>query len=90
MRWSTVLTGISTLVLFALMTIYARSYRAMRSKYTLGLLLFVGLFVVQNIISLYFYFTMMDFYVAQVLLHVFLFNLLEAIALIVLLLITWG
>lgn len=83
------LTGISTLLLIALLLVYGRSLKKIKSSFTIGLFVFAALFLVQNIVSLYFYATMMDYYAQEVAVHAFILALLEAIAFLVLLRITW-
>lgn len=86
---TTVLTAISTLILAVLMHVYIKNLSKIKSSFTIGLLIFAALFLVQNIISLYFYITMMDYYVPEVELHVFIFTLLQTIGFAVLLKLTW-
>lgn len=89
MSVTTALTGISTLLLIALLLIYAKNLQRIKSNFTIGLFIFAALFLVQNIASLYFYLTMMEYYVPEVAVHVFTLTLLEAIAFLTLLVITW-
>lgn len=84
-----ILTGISTILLVLLNHVYIKSLRKIKSKFTIGLLIFAFLFLMQNIVSLYFYFTMMDYYVPAVEMHVFILTLLQTLAFSVLLKITW-
>jgi hypothetical protein len=89
--WSiiTICNVISVVTLVALMTIYFRNLRHMKSNLLIGLLLFAAIFLVQNIISLYYYFTMMDYYVRDVRNHQFILTVLQTIAFLVMLKITW-
>lgn len=89
MAATTVLTGISTLVLIGLLYVYTQNLKKIKSKFTIGLFIFAALFLLQNLISIYFYFTMIAYYVPEVTVHVFIFTLLQAIAFLVLLKITW-
>ena len=89
MKVITVLTGISTLLLGCLMYIYIKNLRKIKSKFTIGLLIFALLFFVQNLVSLFYFITMMDYYSPEIELHVFLFTLLQVIGFAVLLKITW-
>lgn len=89
MQATTILTAISTLLLSALLYVYLNNLKKIKSKFTIGLFVFALLFLIQNIVSLYFYLTMMDYYVPQVEMHVFIFTLLQAIAFMILLKITW-
>ena len=85
----TILTIISILALGGLLHIYIKSLRKIKSKFTIGLLVFALLFLLQNFISLYFYLTMMDYYAPEVEVHVFALALLQAIAFLILLKISW-
>ena len=89
MNLTTILTAVSILILAAMLHVYIRNLRKIKSNFTLGLLIFALLFLIQNIVSLYFYFTMMDYYVPAVELHVFIFTLLQTIGFAVLLKLTW-
>lgn len=89
MNFTTVLTGISTVSLFGLLYIYIKNLKNIKSKFTIGLLIFAVLFLLQNLISLYFYFTMIYYFVPQVEIHVLILTLLQTIAFLILLKITW-
>ncbi len=89
MQATTILTAVSALLLAALMAIYIRNMRKMRSPFLVGLMLFASLFFVQNLISLYYYATMMAYYVPAVETHVFLLTLLETVAFGILLAMSW-
>ena len=89
MTVTTVLTGISTFLLIGLLYIYTQNLKKIKSNFTFGLFIFATLFLLQNLVSLYFYFTMMNYYVPEVTAHVFIFTLLQAIAFLILLKITW-
>lgn len=89
MNLTTTLTALSALMLAALLHVYIRNLRRIRSNFTIGLMIFALLFLAQNIVSLYFYLTMMDYYVPAVEMHVFLFTLLQTMGFAVLLKLTW-
>ena len=89
MTLTTILTAVSALMLAALLHVYIRNLRKIKSNFTIGLLIFALLFLVQNIVSLYFYLTMMQYYVPAVELHVFIFTLLQTIGFALLLKLTW-
>lgn len=88
MNITTILTGISVLLLLGLLYVYYKNLKKIKSKFTIGLFIFALLFLLQNLVSLYFYLTMMDYYVPQVEIHVFIFSLLQTIAFLILLKIT--
>jgi hypothetical protein len=58
-------------VLIALFILYVRVFRSSKAKFTVGLMLFVGLLMLHNIIAVYGYFMMEPFY-AQALIPYFL------------------
>ncbi len=89
MNLTTILTVISTALLFLLILVYSKTLRKMKSNFTIGLLIFAILFLVQNLLSLFFYFTMTEYYVSSVQIHVFIFTLLQTIAFSILLKITY-
>ena len=89
MNFTTILTSISTLSLLGLLYIYIKNLKNIKSKFTIGLLIFAVLFLLQNLVSLYFYFTMIEYFVPQVEVHVFILTLLQTIAFLILLKITW-
>ena len=83
------LTLISTALLCALIYVYYKNLKVARSKFTIGLFVFAVLFLIQNLISLYYFITMMEYYAPEVEMHVFGLTLLQAIAFAILLKITW-
>ena len=84
-----ILTAISILALLGLVYVYYRNLKQIKSKFTIGLLIFALLFLMQNVISVYYYATMMDYYVPEVKMHVFILTLLQTIGFLILLKITW-
>ena len=89
MNITTVLTGISTLLLLSLLYAYYKNLKNIKSKFTIGLFLFAILFLVQSFVSLFFYITMMKYYAPEVEIHVFIITLLQTIGFAILLKITW-
>lgn len=89
MKAITALTIVSTLLLLGLLYVYYKNLKKIKSKFTFGLFIFALLFLIQNLVSLYYYLTMMDYYVPEVEMHVFIFTLLQAIGFSILLKITW-
>jgi hypothetical protein len=61
----------------------------MRSSFTAGLLSFAALFLVQNIVSFYYFVTMMPYYANGLDVHVFLLTILQTFAFGILNYITW-
>ncbi|PIN79679.1 hypothetical protein COV16_02910 [Candidatus Woesearchaeota archaeon CG10_big_fil_rev_8_21_14_0_10_34_8] len=89
MNLTVIATIVSTILLLILIGVYFRNLSRIKSAFTIGLCVFACLFLLQNLVSLYFFFTMTDLYVDQVALHVFIYVLLQVIAFSVLLGITW-
>ena len=89
MNVTTILTGISTLLLLGLVYIYYKNLRKIKSNFTIGLLIFAILFLAQNLISLFYFITMKNYYAPEVEIHVFILTLLQTIGFAVLLKITW-
>jgi len=89
MMLSIILAVINVLLILPLLYVYIRNYAKMKSTFTLGLLIFVLLFLVHNLLYLYFAITMMPYYASDAQLFGFIFNLLQGIAFLVLNLITW-
>ena len=88
MNITTILTTVSALALAGLLYIYIKNLKNIKSKFTIGLFIFAVLFLIQNLVSLYYYLTMMDYYSPEVEVHVFILTLLQTAAFLVLLKIT--
>ncbi|MDP3917202.1 MAG: hypothetical protein Q8Q42_02845 [Nanoarchaeota archaeon] len=89
MDLTAVLTGINLLILLALMCIYGKNWKRIHSGFTSGLFIFALLFVLQHVITIYFYITMMEYYSPQVTTNVLIQAILQTIAFGTLLYITW-
>jgi hypothetical protein len=84
--WATVaLAATDALLAGGLLVVYAKAYRRVRAPFTLGLIMFAGFFVAQNLLALYAYLTMMHFFPEA--LHVYMVAIMafEALALAVML-----
>ena len=89
MNITTVLTGISTILLLGLIYVYYKNLKKIKSNFTIGLVIFAILFLIQNVVSLYYFITMMKYYAPEVEAHIFILTLLQTIGFAVLLKITW-
>jgi hypothetical protein len=49
-------------ILLALLSVYAKIYKNTKAQFTIGLMFFVGLLILQNIITVYAYFAMSPLY----------------------------
>ena len=89
MNICTILTGISTLLLLGLLYTYYKNLKKIKSNFTIGLFIFALLFLIQNLVSLYYFITMTKYYAPEVEVYEFILTLLQAIGFAVLLKITW-
>lgn len=60
------IVGLNTLLLLALLVFYARMWTQVRSRFTLGLVIFAIVLLVQNAAQLYFFFTMQMYFAGGV------------------------
>ena len=83
------INGINIMLTIVLIFIYARNLKLVKSKMTLGMIFFAGAFLIENVMSLYFYYSLL----MQGINYITTFNLvvkfLEMIGLLVLLYVTW-
>ena len=56
------LVMLNIFILIYLTIIQIRNLRIIRAPFTIGLLLFILVFLIENIVALYFYTTMMEYY----------------------------
>ena len=89
MNITTGITFLSTLLLLGLLYVYYRNLKSAKSKFTIGLFIFAALFMVQNLVSLYYFITMTSYYAPEVEMHVFILTLLQTFGFGILLKITW-
>jgi chromate transport protein ChrA len=89
MQLTFALTVVNIVLLLALAYVYGRNWAGLRSRFTLGLLVFTLAFLVQYVTSFYFYVTNMDYYVDMVSMHVFILTLLQTVGFAVLNGISW-
>jgi len=92
MFWALNLTfaGISSALLGLLLYVYGKNATQIRSKFTIGLVLFAALFLVQNVAGMWIYMAMNDASMgASVALPMLVLNVTETGALGTLLAITW-
>jgi hypothetical protein len=89
MTASMYITGANILLLCSLLVVYVRNLRKVGSTFTVGLLLFAALLLVQNVVSFYFYATMMPYFAAGLEGYVLTFNALQLGAFVILNYLTW-
>ncbi len=76
-------------ILVGLIILYAKTYNSSRAQFTLGLIFFASLLLIQNAIGIYSYVTMAPFFSEAVLPYVLAINIAELGGLSILLKITW-
>lgn len=86
---ATIVSILNVVLLISLLWIYVKGYKIMKSKFALGLILFAGLLLIQNLMAIYFQFAMIMYYSAEVAGFALILNGLEALALISLGYISW-
>lgn len=82
--------GINAVLLAVLLVLYLRIWRQVNSRFTLGLAAFAFVLLAQCGIQLYFFATMMDYYVPGLDVLVLVQNLLMTLALVFLVFVTWS
>lgn len=85
------LAGVNVLLLVGLGTIWLRNYRTFRTTLVLGLVAFAAVLLLENLVALYFFFSMKMLYVADPSIHTVVLVLrgLETVALVILASVTW-
>ena len=83
------LIGINILLTLILAAIYLKNYRAISSKVTLGFLFFAAAFLVENLVDFYFYQSILQQAIYGLTTFHFVVNLVEMVALLVLVWVTW-
>jgi hypothetical protein len=89
MNLAIVIAGINILLILALLKVYLKNYREIPSTHTSGLLLFAGLFLIQNLVLLFYSFTMAEIYAKGVGFFLLVFAILQVVALTILNWISW-
>lgn len=87
--YSFIFTFINCLLILSLIYVYIKNAIKIKSFFTLGLLIFALLFLIQNIVSIYFYITMIPYYVDEVETFGFIYSIIQTVAFIILNIITW-
>ena len=80
---------INIILLSVLLYIYIQSYRRIKSKFTLGLIMFASIFMLQNVLWIIFIFVMRDMRSPGMGLPNFILTFIEAVGLAILLKLTW-
>jgi hypothetical protein len=89
MNTAIAVTGVNIILILALLNVYVKNYRKIRTTHTTGLLLFAGLFMIQNLVLLFYGLTMAEIYAKGVGFFLLVFAILQAVAFTILNWITW-
>jgi hypothetical protein len=86
---SAIVSAANVAILIGLIILYGRTYSNSRAQFTLGLIFFASLLLVQNAIGIYSYITMAPFFTDAILPYLLAINIAELAGLSVLLKVTW-
>jgi len=89
MQMTVLFETVNVLLVLFLLKVYVENYRQMKTPLGLGLIIFSGFLLLQNITAAYFHFTMVDYYSTEVMAQAFVLTGLETVALAVLSWVTW-
>ncbi|HEX9566270.1 MAG TPA: hypothetical protein VGA48_01580 [Thermoplasmata archaeon] len=84
-----VLAGASIAVLIGLLYIYVGNYRGLRSPLSAGLIVFAGLFLIENLAAMYFYVALSEWAGAAVAVPMLALNAAELVGFATLLYVSW-
>jgi hypothetical protein len=85
---SAVISAANVAVLIGLIILYGRTYSSSRAQFTLGLIFFASLLLIQNAIGIYSYITMAPFFTEAILPYLLAINIAELAGLSILLKVT--
>ncbi len=87
---SLIVESMSTVVLLVLFSIYLKNYKAMKSQFSLGLLVFSGFFIISNVAAIAMSLYNWPLYEMRILTqHILPLEIIELIGFVVLLWVTW-
>ena len=89
MTLSVIASVVNVVLILSLLYVYGRSFAKFKSAFSAGLFIFAFLFLVHNVLYLYFAITMMPYYASDAQAFGLVFNVLQALAFLVLNLISW-
>lgn len=72
---SAIVSALNIAILMGLLILYGRTYRSSKAPFTIGLLFFASLLLVQNAIGIYSYVTMAPFYAEAILPYILAINI---------------
>lgn len=77
MELNTWVSGINVIILLAIVYLYLQSFRKIRSDFTIGLILFAGLLLLQNLMTIYANLSMAAFFSAALLPYILAINIIQ-------------
>jgi hypothetical protein len=83
------LNGINILLTVVLVAIYSMNFRTVRSRMTFGMLLFAAMFMIENVMGLYFYNSLLVQGITSITTFHLVVKFLEMLGLLTLLYVTW-
>jgi len=83
------LSALNIGILISLIYVYAQNYQKLNSKFSLGLLIFASILLIENTLALYFNYTMMGLYAETVAQQALILRALQTASLTTLAYITW-
>jgi len=89
MDFSVIFGIINIILLLLLLFVYVQNYRQMKSPFILGLILFALIFLVENVLGVYFHFMMVDYYSAEAMENARILMAVQTVALAILTWVTW-
>lgn len=84
-----IVSAANVAILIGLIILYGRTYSSSRAPFTLGLIFFASLLLVQNAIGIYSYITMAPFFAEAILPYLLAIHIAELAGLSILFKITW-
>lgn len=88
MMYASIFTAINVVMLLALLLVYVQNYREIKASFSLGLIIFAAVFLLQKVVTLYMSIFLMFDFGETVGMYMFILEILETIAFSVLLWIT--
>jgi hypothetical protein len=80
MNLTLIFSIINIVLIMFILIIQARNFKVIKSPFTIGLLLFAFVFLIQNLLSTYYFVTMMKFYAKGLDIPAFINTILQTIA----------
>lgn len=86
---TSIISALNILLIFSLLYVYVKNLIRVKSGFLIGLILFAGMFLIQNIILFYYSITMMPLYAESINSFMILFSAFQTVAFIILNWLTW-